>query len=87
MTGDLNINDQDLGQQARTIEGALGLFTNESVYMDYTVDITGYRNIGDAYYNSRTLRANVIECIQTDTANLQTVGKSFVSLDEEVIEG
>lgn len=85
--GDLNINDQDLGEQSKVIESALGLFTDNSVYMDYTVTITGYKNIGDAYYNSRTLRAGVIECVSRDTTNLQTVGKAFVNLDEEVIEG
>lgn len=83
---DLNINKEDLVEQSKTIQSSLGLFTDNSVYRDYTVDIIGYSKIGEAYYNSRTLRANFIECVQIDTSNLHTIVKTFVDLDNKIIE-
>ena len=81
----IHVDQEEFAKQSQIIRSALGLFSDNGIYMDYSVDIAGYRNLGVSYYDTRAVRVNVIKCIQRDTKNLETVGKTFVSLDEEVI--
>ena len=84
---DLKLSEQDLAKQSEIIKGALGLFSDGSIRRNNYIDISGYQKIFTAYYYSRTCRANVIECIERDTSNLAGIGATFVTLDENSIEG
>lgn len=83
---ELTISSINLANQLETIKGTIGLFTDDSIRKDYTVDVSGYENQGTAYYYSRELRSQIINCVKRDTTNLEAVGKAFVDLDKEVIK-
>ena len=82
---ELLINKENLKKHANLWEESMNAFTEDSVSIDYRVDLTGYSNLKEAKVFSSRLRNDVKNASATDVNKIYKVVSIMETLDENII--
>lgn len=81
------INKLSLEEQSSLINAELEFAPNTSIRSAFHVDtLSGTYKLLEAYDMASLARVDMKECIQTDTTNLQSVGRQFGILDDTIFD-